>query len=174
MHVRVGLLASEGQGVGALGGHRRRDGSRDPVDNALEGEIFSLAEVTRPVLDVFSGSDQAVAEERRIAIEEYDRIGVFVDDVMAVAVSAVDHSADKALAPLPHPLHGEGVVLHRERCIGGLEVLHPKSVVVVGASCRPYALDSLGRTACRPGAAALAAVMAELWRQPSQLSICPT
>jgi hypothetical protein len=52
--------------------------------------------------------------------------------VMAVAVSAVNHPADEALALLPDPLHCGGVVLRGERCLDGLEVVHPEIMNLIG------------------------------------------
>jgi hypothetical protein len=48
VHVRVGLLTAEGQGVDALGRHCGRDGPRDPVDDALGGEELRFADENPP------------------------------------------------------------------------------------------------------------------------------
>lgn len=134
VHVRVGQLAAERQGVHALGRHRFRDCPRDPVHDALEGQELRLAEAAYPVLDVSPGRDQAVADKGRVAVEERDGVVVLVDDVVTVAVGVIRHPADPALAVTPDLLYPAGVVLPVHRYLGVPGDVHP-GIIASGGAC---------------------------------------
>ena len=102
VQVGVALLAAEAQRVHSFGWYGGGYGAGDHVRDCLEAQELVRLHVVHPVLEVCFGRDQAVAQQRRVAAKEGDRVAVLVDDVVLVVGVAGDQGADKA-RPLPNP-----------------------------------------------------------------------
>jgi hypothetical protein len=128
VHVRVALLAAQAQAVHPLGRHDCGYGPGNPVHDVLEREELRLRQVVDPVLDVPPGCRQAIPEQGRVAVEEHDRPGVLIDDLMAGAGGTGGDAADKAPARIPALPHPPRILRRVRRSSGWLGAVHHRII----------------------------------------------
>ena len=94
--MRVPGVAAEAEDVEPLGRDRSSDCGANPAHNALKAEVLVLGEVIDYRDPVVERRDKAVAQERRVQVEEPDREIVSVDDMRGCVGCSRYHLADKA------------------------------------------------------------------------------
>lgn len=104
VHMPVALLTSKAEHVHSLGLDHLLDRATDPIDPALELEVFRLSKVTHHALDVPPWTDERVPAQRRTPIEEDQDLRILVNHNVRAPVFRVTLSeqADKA-GSLSHP-----------------------------------------------------------------------
>ena len=94
--MRVPAVAAEAEDVEPLGRDRSSDCDANPAHNALKAEVLVLGEVIDYSDLVVERRDKAVAQERRVQVEEPDREIVSVDEMRGCFGCSRYHLADKA------------------------------------------------------------------------------
>lgn len=126
VQVSVARLAAQAQAVHPLDrhdfGHRRGD----PAHHALQRQELLLAHVADPVFDVPFRSNNAVTEQRRVAVEEGNGVSVLIDIVMAIARIPGQDRADKARTLKGPARIPAGIERHATR----LKLIHPCSMAM--------------------------------------------
>jgi hypothetical protein len=94
--VAVSLLTTKAENVEAFCWHNLANCLTDAVDDGLEVEVLTEGEVARHLFSMLLWRDEDISVQRRISVQEGNRVLVFIDDVVFVIRVPREHFADEA------------------------------------------------------------------------------
>src|SRR5712692_4880203 len=95
MHMSIPLLASKRENVDPLRRKRVSDGLSHAINEPLKCKIFFQCKVTSRLLTVRSRSNQYVAQESRVFVEENHSGLILINEMVAIVIVASKHHTDE-------------------------------------------------------------------------------